>query len=111
MKYSTTFSRHCTLFILGLISLVACKQKQDIKPELLAVKETVLQLDSMSVYLYGWEPNDSTHVPFDDSAMEELIEREQPSHPIYDTLDVASLHPTQEQYDKAKEAWIVFMLY
>lgn len=104
MKYSTTFR----LFILGLISLVACKQKQDIKPELLAVKETVLQLDSMSVYLYGWEPNDSTHVPFDDSAMEELIEREQPSHPIYDTLDVASLHPTQEQYDKAKEAWIVF---
>lgn len=104
MKYSTTFR----LFILGLISLVACKQKQDIKPELLAVKETVLQLDSMSVYLYGWEPNDSTHVPFDDSAMEELIEREQPSHPIYDTLDVASLHPTQEQYDKAKESWSVF---
>lgn len=108
MKYSTTFSRHCILFILVLISLAACKQKQDIKPELLAVKETVLQLDSMSVYLYGWEPNDSTHVPFDDSAMEELIEREQPSHPIYDTLDVASLHPTQEQYDKAKEAWSVF---
>lgn len=108
MKYSTTFSRLCILFILGFISLVACKQKQDIKPELLAVKETVLQLDSMSVYLYGWEPNDSTHVPFDDSAMEELIEREQPSHPIYDTLDVASLHPTQEQYDKAKEAWSVF---
>ena len=108
MKYSTTFSRHCILFILVLISLAACKQKQDIKPELLAVKETVLQLDSMSVYLYGWEPNDSTHVPFDDSAMEELIEREQPSHPIYDTLDVASLHPTQEQYDKAKESWSVF---
>lgn len=51
MKYSTTFSRHCILFILGLISLVACKQKQDIKPELLAVKEAILQLDSMSVYL------------------------------------------------------------
>lgn len=108
MKHSTTFCRYCIFFILGLISLVACKQKQDIKSELLAVKETVLQLDSMSVYLYGWEPNDSTHVPFDDSAIEELIEREQPSHPIYDTLDVASLHPTQEQYDKAKEAWKIF---
>ena len=40
--------------------------------------------------------------------MEDLIEREQTSHPIYQTLDVASLHPTQEQYDKAKESWSVF---
>lgn len=104
MKYSTTFR----LFILGLISLVACKQKQDIKPELLAVKEAVLQLDSMSVYLQGWEPKDSTYVAFDDSALEELIEKEQPTHPMYDSLDVASVHPTQEQYDKANEAWIIF---
>lgn len=108
MKHSTTFSRYCIFFIVGLVSLGACKQKQDIKPELLAVKEAILQLDSMSVYLYGWEPKDSTHVPFDDSALEELIEREQPSDPMFDSLDVSSVHPTQEQYDKAQEAWEIF---
>ena len=93
---------------IGMISIVACKQKPDIKPELLAVKVAVLKLDSMSVSLHGWEPGDSTYVPFDDSALEKLIETEQPVHPMYDSLDIASVHLTQEQYDKAKEAWRVF---
>jgi len=109
MERTSTFRLFCIALILGTIfGITSCKHKTEIKPELLAVKEAVLQLDSMSIYLQGWEPNDSTYVPFDDSAMEDLIEREQPSHPIYDTLDVASLHPTQEQYDKAKESWSVF---
>ena len=109
MERTSTFRLFCIALILGTIfGITSCKHKTEIKPELLAVKEAVLQLDSMSIYLQGWEPNDTTYVPFDDSAMEDLIEREQPSHPIYDTLDVASLHPTQEQYDKAKESWSVF---
>ena len=96
MERTSTFRLFCIALILGTIfGITSCKHKTEIKPELLAVKEAVLQLDSMSSYLQGWEPNDSTYVPFDDSAMEDLIEREQPSHPIYDTLDVAFLHPTQ----------------
>lgn len=61
--------------------ITSCKQKTEINPKLLAVKETVLQLDSMAVNLHGWEPKDSTYVPFDDSALETLIEREQPLSP------------------------------
>ena len=99
----------CNVIICILVCCItSCKQKPEISPKLLAVKETVLQLDSMSVNLHGLEPKDSTYVPFDDSALETLIEREQPSHPIYDSLDVASVHPSQEQYDIANEAWSTF---
>ena len=108
MKHPLIISKFIIAILLGFSTLLACSQKPAIKQELIAVKKAVLQLDSMSVFLYGWEPKDSTYVPFDDSALEILIEREQPSHPMYDSLDVASVHPSQEQYDIANEAWSTF---
>lgn len=102
------FYKYILIFIAATTNLMACKQKPEIKPQLLAVKEAVIQLDSLSKNLHGWEPMDSTYVPFDDSAFKELIEREQPSDPIYDSLDVSTLHPTQKDYDDAKEAWAIF---
>lgn len=110
MKRTHALRLFCTAIILVVVCCItSCKQKVEIKPELLAVKEAVLYLDSMSVYIQGWEPKDSAYVSSDDSALEELIEREQPSHPVYDSLDVSSLHPTQEDYDNAKEVWMTFM--
>lgn len=116
LLYQLTFNRYIPMIkVLGRViicilvcCITSCKQKTEISPKLLAVKETVLQLDSISVNLHGWEPKDSTYVPFDDSALETLIERQQHSHPMYDSLDVASVHPSQEQYDNANEAWSTF---
>ena len=108
MRHHLNICRTIMILLIGFVTVLACSQKPAINQELLAVKEAVLQLDSMSVYLYGWEPKDSTYAPLDGSALETLIERKQPSHPMYDSLDIESVHPSQEQYDIANEAWGTF---